>query len=253
MEEFLSNTGIVYFEGLLYLLIYIGENKNLWLKYYDNIENAPLSDLLIHTIIKTDNQWIVFFDSSWQDCSYNDSSTGAYIVFYQGGPIYHCTHVPGPVDQSSAKSEYNAACTSRIALTHFMMLNNELSNKDPYEVPEQARLIILYSKSAIGMDKNGKDNKHTIQIPRRINFVRNGEEWNFHKTVWCEGGLQLADIGTNNVRENKLNARLVYYMVRLDNWQRTFQRGVKGYRRVGRKMCSEWLDWIELRTQLNEF
>ena len=29
-------------------------------------------------------------------------STGAYIVFYQGGTIDHFTHVPGPVAQYSA-------------------------------------------------------------------------------------------------------------------------------------------------------
>ena len=38
-----------------------------------------------------------------------------------------------------------------------------------------------------------------------------------HKTVWCEGGLQLVDIGTSNVREYQLNPRLGYSMVRLDN------------------------------------
>ena len=37
---------------------------------------------------------------------------------------------------------------------------------------------------------------------RILNFVRNGEECNSHKTVWNEVGLPLADIGTNNVRED---------------------------------------------------
>ena len=50
-----------------------------------------------------------FSDSSWQGCPDTGRSTGAYIIFYQSGPIYHGTHVPGPVDQSSAESEYNAA------------------------------------------------------------------------------------------------------------------------------------------------
>ena len=51
------------------------------------------------------------------------------------------------------------------------------------------------------MAKNGKDTKHTRQIARRMNFVRNGEKCNMHKIDWCEGGLHLADIGTNNVIE----------------------------------------------------
>ena len=43
-----------------------------------------------------------FSDSSWQDCPDTGRITGAYIIFYQGGPIDHGTHVPGPVAQSSA-------------------------------------------------------------------------------------------------------------------------------------------------------
>ena len=30
-------------------------------------------------------------------------------MFYQGGPIDHCIHVPGKVAQSSSASEYNSA------------------------------------------------------------------------------------------------------------------------------------------------
>ena len=86
-------------------------------------------------------------------------------------------------------------------LSNSRMLNIELLHKDPYVVPEQAPLIILDIKSGICMDKNGKYTKHTRHISRRMHFVINSEECNFHKTVWCEGDLQLADIGTNNVRE----------------------------------------------------
>ena len=38
---------------------------------------------------------------SWQDCPDTGRSTGAYIISYQGGPIDHGTHVPGPVAKSS--------------------------------------------------------------------------------------------------------------------------------------------------------
>ena len=86
-----------------------------------------------------------------------------------------------------------------MALSYFRMLNNELFNKYPYVVPEQAPLIILDRKSDICMAKNGKDTKHTRQVSRRMHFAINGEERNFKKTVCCEGGLQLEDIGTKNV------------------------------------------------------
>ena len=67
------------------------------------------------------------------------------------------------------------------------------------------------------MANNSKDIKHTRYIYRIIDSVRNGAELNCHKTVWCEGSLKLADIGTNNVREDKLNPKLGYDVVRLDN------------------------------------
>ena len=50
-----------------------------------------------------------------------------------------------------------------------------------------------------------------------MNFVRNSENCNMHKLDWCDGGLKLADIVTNNVGENDLTTRMKYIMVRLDN------------------------------------
>ena len=110
-------------------------------------------------------------------------------MFYQGGPIDNYTHVPGPVDQYSSESKYNAEWTSGTALANFRILNNELLNKDLDVVPEQSPPIILDRKSDICMANNYKDTKHTRQIYRRIHLVRNGEEYNLHKTVWCEGGI----------------------------------------------------------------
>ena len=153
-------------------------------------------------------------------------------MFYQGGPIDHCTHVPVPVSQYSVESEYNAACTVGMSLAHFSMINNELLNKDPDLVPEKSPLIIFYIKSYICLDNNGKYTKHIRNISRIINFVRNGEDYNLHKILWFEGGLQMADILTKNVREDKFNHILGYDIVRLDYWHNTIQRGVTGYRRV---------------------
>ena len=78
-------------------------------------------------------------------------------------------------------------------------------------------MIFLDRKSAMCMAKNGKDTKHTRHIARRMNFVRNGEKCKMHKIDWCEVGLQLADIGTNNVSEPYLTPRMKYIMVRLEN------------------------------------
>ena len=144
--------------------------------YYNKIEDAPLSDLLIQANINTEKQLMVLYYSRWQYCPDTGRSTGEYIVFYQGGPIDHSAHVTGPVSPYSAESEYNKSCTAGMSLSHFRILNNYFLNKDLDVVPEQAPLIILDRKSAMYMSKNGKDTKHTRHIARRMHFVKNCEE-----------------------------------------------------------------------------
>ena len=136
LAKFSANTGKVHFEGLIHLLRYIRDNKTLGLKYYADINDAPVTDLLRQANIKTKNHLMGFSDSSWKYFPDTGRSTGAYIIFYQGGPIDHGTHVPVPVAQPSAESEYNTAFTSGIVLAHFRMMIHELLNKDPDMVPE---------------------------------------------------------------------------------------------------------------------
>ena len=71
-----------------------------------------------------------------------------------------------------------------------------------------------------------------------------------HKIEWCEGGLQLADIGTKNVSEPDLTPRMKYIMVRLENWrQNTCTTGVIVYWIVMKNKSSELtrLDWVGIR------
>ena len=65
------------------------------------------------------------------------------------------------------------------------------------------------------------DTKHTKQVSRRMYFVKYVVEWNVYKTVWCERGLRMADIVTNNVTEDEINTRLVYAMLRHENLKST--------------------------------
>ena len=134
------------------------------------MNDTPVTDLLRQASIKIENHLMGFSYSSWQYCTDTGRSTGAYIIFYQGGPIDHGTHVTGPVAQSSAESKYNAACTVGMELAHFRMLICNFLNKDPDIVPYEAPLIVLDSKSVMCMAKNGKDTKHTRHISRRMHF-----------------------------------------------------------------------------------
>ena len=67
------------------------------------------------------------------------------------------------------------------------------------------------------MANNVKDTKHTRHIAGKMHFIRNGEKCKMHKIDRCEGGLQLADIGTKNVSEPDLTSRMKYIMVRLED------------------------------------
>ena len=102
LAKFSANPGKVYFEGLIKFLKYIRDKNNLVLKEYADINDAPVTDLLRQTNIKTKNHLMDFSDSIWQDCPDTGISTGTYIIFYQCGSIEHGTHVPGPVAQPSA-------------------------------------------------------------------------------------------------------------------------------------------------------
>ena len=73
------------------------------------------------------------------------------------------------------------------------------------------------AQAAMCMAKNGRYTKYTRHIARRMRFVRNGEKYKTQKIYWCEGGMQLADIGTKNVSEPDITPRMKYIMVRLEN------------------------------------
>ena len=100
LAKFSSNPGTVNFEGLVHLLRYIRDNKTLVLKYYDDMNDASVSELFRQSIIKAENQLMDLSGSSWKYFPDTDRSTGSYFIFYKCGPIYHVIYVPGPVAKS---------------------------------------------------------------------------------------------------------------------------------------------------------
>ena len=102
LARFSSNPGKVHFKGLVHLLRYSRDNKNLVLKYYADMKDATLSELLRQANIKTENNFMDFSDYICQDCPDTGRVTGACSIFYHVVPINHGPYVPGPVDQSSA-------------------------------------------------------------------------------------------------------------------------------------------------------
>ena len=86
---------------MVHFLRYISGNKTFCLKYYSDMKDAHLSDLLRQASINTDNNLMIFSDYICKDCPDTGRITGSYIIIYQGGTIGHVTHVPGQFSQSS--------------------------------------------------------------------------------------------------------------------------------------------------------
>ena len=64
MSKTPANTGKVNFEGLVYLLRYIRDNKTLGLKYHAYLNDALVTDPLRQSNINTKNHLMPFSDSS---------------------------------------------------------------------------------------------------------------------------------------------------------------------------------------------
>ena len=79
LAKFSANTGKVHFEGLVHLLRYISDNKTLGPKYYADLNDAPVNDLLRQANIKTKNHFMAFSDFSWIPCELLRICTLVYV------------------------------------------------------------------------------------------------------------------------------------------------------------------------------
>ena len=120
----------------------------LGLKYFADMKNSPLYDMLRQASIKTEKKLTTFSDFSSKYFPETGRSTGSYMIFYQGGPIDHGTHVPG----------------KGMSLARFRMFIHDFLKKDSDKVPEEGPLIILDGKSSVCMAKNDKDTNYTRHI-----------------------------------------------------------------------------------------
>ena len=77
LAKFLANPDKAHFEGLVHILRCIRDNNTFGLKYYADMNDAPVSDLWRQANIKTENQVMDFSDYIWQDCPDTIRSTGA--------------------------------------------------------------------------------------------------------------------------------------------------------------------------------
>ena len=87
LAKFGHRPGETHIHAMVHLLRYIRDNPTSSLRYYSDWTSSPVYKILLNNEITCKNSFLAFSDSSWQDDQDNGRSTGAFIIFYQGGAI----------------------------------------------------------------------------------------------------------------------------------------------------------------------
>ena len=123
LAKYSKKPGEVHMQALIHLLRYLRDNSYLGVKFYCNITQSPVYNILLTTKnFDTSQLMFVFCDSSWNDDVDTGRSTGCYLIYYMGGVVDHSSNMPDPIALSSAEAEYNEACLACMALSQFKML-----------------------------------------------------------------------------------------------------------------------------------
>jgi hypothetical protein len=194
MAKYTQKPGRKHFDAITHLLRYLRDNSHLGLRYYSEITDSPINQMLSQQNINVQQLLYGFSDSSWNDDQDTGRSTGCFIITYMGGVVDHSSNLPDPVALSSAEAEYNEGCIALMAASHLRMLLCEFDGIE--EQTMEATPIYFDSKSAIAMGSSYKDTKHTRHIMRRYHYVRENIAGNRFSMDWITTEFQLADIGT---------------------------------------------------------
>jgi hypothetical protein len=194
LAKYTRRPGRNHFEAILHLLRYLRDNTLYGVRFYSEIDESPIYQMLLGQNIQEKHLFFGFTDSSWNDDVDTGRSTGCFIITYMGGIVDHSSNMPDPVALSSAEAEYNEGCVAFMAASHLRMLLCEMENIS--EENMAATTIYFDSKSAIAMGANYKDTKHTRHIMRRYHYVRENIAAKRFTTQWIGTEFQISDIGT---------------------------------------------------------
>ena len=192
------------FEALLWLFGYLRAEPAWGSKYYSNLKQSPIHDLLTrHETFQS--ELVVFTDASWQDCPDTGRSTTGYLIFYRGGVIEANSMLQIPIAMSSCEAEVMAACSGCMAAAHLHMLLYDMKylgtkkyNNSQLALPNPPTVVMVDNEAACKMSLNDKLTKHTRHISRRFHYVRQGARMKLHIINWCPGEDMLSDIMTKS-------------------------------------------------------
>jgi len=214
LAKFTRRPGRTHFTALIHLLRYLRDNIYYGVRFYSNLQSAPIYKMLLSQQIMERHLFFGFTDSSWNADQDTGRSTGCFILTYMGGVVDHSSNMPNPVALSSAEVEYNEGCTAFMAASHLRMLLCELEGIHDEDMEPTS--IYFDSKSAIAMEIKYKDTKHTQHIMRRYHYVRENISANQFTATWISNEIQIADIGTklNDSPKHKLLTEMVLVTVK---------------------------------------
>ena len=191
LAKFMRLPGREHFRFMSHTLHHVRCHHLVGLTFYADVMDAPVARLLFEYNIDSSVPLIAYSDSSWQDCPDTGRSTGAYLIFMQGGIIDAASFMPDPVALSSAEAEYNTCCVAGTAANACAMLVQELRGNDP-DLPLLVP-ILLDNWAAISMGESFRDTKHNCHILRRFHYTRWMVEDGRIILIWVPGEVQLAD------------------------------------------------------------
>jgi hypothetical protein len=213
--------GIKDYEALLWLFGYLRKYPDYCIKFYHDVTQSP-----VYQILKTHkipiSELVILTDSSWQDCPDTGHSTIGEFVFCQGGYVHAQSSLPVPVAMSSAEAEYVSACSGSMAGSHARMLlydykhlGTERYSKENQMLTIAPSVLMVDNQAAVQMSMNDQLTKLTRHISRRFHFVREGVKQGLHKLYWIPKEDQLSDILTKTQPATVINPLLNRAMFRL--------------------------------------
>lgn len=184
---------------MIHLLEYLKKNQNRGLKYYNDVKDSPIYEILAQYGIDPVHALFGTHDASWQDCQDTARSTGSYIHFAQGSPVDFSSYVPSPIAMSSAEAETNAGATASMAMGYLRMTWNDLQNSLSDELWVPPILMLCDNKSAVTIVNTDKDYKSQRHAKRRTFYMRQCLKEKEIKYEFASNEIMWADIGTKNL------------------------------------------------------
>ena len=215
LAKLMQMPGRGHLKALIHLLDYLRDNLEYRIKFYKNVEDSPIHELLVRNKKSVEHGFFGICDSSWQDCPVTGRSTGSYIIFSQGGPVDFSSYVPVPVAMSSAEAECNVGATAGMALSHLRMLIKELNGRDADEIWQPPIMLFSDSQSGVAIVNTERDVKSLRHCKRRLFYLRQMTKENEIKMEFITNEDMVADGGMKNLDATEIEKINKYMMVKV--------------------------------------